>query len=123
MNCTSRAYSYLEDIHPGSYHALIRHTLEQGGIIHAAPDCFCLAVPDTTDPRTVTILFQCSHLPALWRLARMYRHQFTHVTFRRDFKNHYPERRIPIARFLKKNSLVSLLTKKPPGASPANIPN
>lgn len=116
MNCTTRAYHYLEHLSPGSYATLIRHALEHNGIIHAAPDCFCIAIPDTEDPRTVHILFQCSHLPSLWRLARMYRHQFTHVKFRRDFKNNYPERRLPIDLFLRKTALVNTLL--PPDDSP-----
>lgn len=110
MNCTTQAYHYLEQIATGSYASLIRYTLEHGGIIHAAPDCFCIAVPDEHDPRTVHIIFQCSRLSALWRLARMYRHQFTHVKFRRDFKNRYPERCVPIDEFLRKASLAALLS-------------
>lgn len=109
MNRTTQAYDYLEQIAPGAYAALVRYTLEHGGIVHAAPDCFCLAIPDEADARTVHILFQCSRLSALWRLARMYRHQFSHVRFRRDFKNHYPERRLPIDRFLAKTSLAARL--------------
>lgn len=110
MNCTTRAYHYLEDISPGSYAALIRYTLEHEGVVHSAPDCFCVAIPDENDSDTVVILFQCSRLAALWRLAGMYRHRFSHVRFRRDFKNHYPERCIPIDRFLKKTSLAGRLS-------------
>ncbi len=110
MNCTTRAFNYLEHISPGSYAALIRYTLEHEGIVHSSPDCFCVAIPDEGDPHTVLILFQCSRLSALWRLAEMYRPRFTHVKFRRDFKNAYPERRIPIDRFLHKTALARLLS-------------
>lgn len=110
MNCTTRAYHYLEGISPGSYGALIRYTLEHEGVVHSSPDCFCVAIPDENDPHTVVILFQCSRLSSLWRLARMYRHRFSRVRFRRDFKNCYPERCIPIDRFLRKNSLVNLIS-------------
>ena len=109
-NHTTLAYEYLEQIASGSYASLIRYTLEHDGIIHAAPDCFCLAVPDEESPRTVHIIFQCSRLSALWRLARMYRPQFTHVRFRRDFKNYYGEHCFPIDRFLAKSSLARRLS-------------
>lgn len=112
MNCTTRAHTFLEAIQPGAYAALIRHTLEQGGIIHAAPDCFCLAVPDSTDPHTLLILFQCSQLPALWRLAHMYRHQYRTIRYRRDFKNGYPARTVPLSRLLRKTTLVNLIDQK-----------
>lgn len=123
MNCTTRAYTFLEAIQPGSYAALIRHTLKQGGIIHATPDCFCLAVPAADDPHTLLILFQCSQLPALWRLARMYSPQYTHIRYRRDFKNGYPERTVPLTRLLQKITLVHhLFPHTPPSrAQPANI--
>lgn len=114
MNCTTRAYNYLEQISPGSYAALIRFALEQGGIIHAAPDCFCIAVPDGSDPQTVHILFQCSRLASLWRLGHMYRRQFTHVKFRRDFKNKYAERRLPLDDLLRKSSLAASLSPSQP---------
>lgn len=40
----------------------------------------------------------------------MYRPRFTHVRFRRDFKNNYGERCFPIDRFLAKSSLVRRLS-------------
>lgn len=104
-NCTTRAFEFLEGISPGSYAGLIRYALEHEGIVHSSPDCFCVAIPDEDDPQTVLILFQCSRLSVLWRLAKMYRHQFTYVRFRRDFKNRYPERCVPIERLLGKSSL------------------
>lgn len=109
-NCTTRAFEYLERISPGSYAGLIQYALEHGGIVHSSPDCFCVAVPDEGDPHTVLILFQCSRLSALWRLAGMYRCQFTHVRFRRDFKNCYPERCVPIDKFLHKSSLAERIS-------------
>lgn len=110
MNCPVQAYQYLEHICPGSYASLIRYTLEHGGIVHSAPDCFCTAIPDESAPHTIHILFQCSRLSALWRLAEMYRHQYTHVRFRRDFKNRYPERCLPIDKFLHKSTLARRLS-------------
>lgn len=110
-HCPTEAYTYLEERDPGLYHRLVRTTLECNGIVHAAPDCFCLAVPAPDDPRTVVILFQCSELPALWKLAKMYRHRFDKVRFRRDFKNRYPERTVHIARFMRKARLAAIASK------------
>lgn len=108
-HCPTQAYQFLEARHPGLYHTLIRTTLAANGIIHSAPDCFCLAIPDPESPSTVIILFQCSHLPALWRLAIMYQHQFTHVRIRRDFKkHHYRERTIPLTKIIPKASLAAI---------------
>lgn len=123
MNCTTRAHTFLEAIQPGAYASLIRHTLEQGGIIHAAPDCFCLAVPVEDAPHTLHILFQCSRLPALWRFARMYSRQYRFIRYRRDFKNGYPERTVPLTRLLHKTTLVNHLFPHTPSsrAQPANI--
>lgn len=112
-HCPTEAYTYLEAREPGLYHTLIRTAIASNGIIHSAPDCFCLAIPAPDDPRTVVILFQCSELPALWRLAKMYRSHFHKVRFRRDFKNHYPERTIPLSLFMRKTRLASLASKKP----------
>lgn len=110
-HCPTEAYAYLEAREPGLYHTLIRTAIECGGIIHSAPDCFCLAIPAPDDPRTVIILFQCSCLPSLWRLAKMYRHRFDKVRFRRDFKNRYPERTVPITRFMRKSKLAARISK------------
>lgn len=112
-HCPTEAYTYLEAREPGLYNTLIRSTIALNGIIHSAPDCFCLAVPAADDSSTVIILFQCSELPALWRLAKMYRHYFDKVRFRRDFKNRYPERTIPISRFMRKSRLAALTSKHP----------
>ena len=100
-HCPTEAYTYLEEREPGLYHRLVRTTLECNGIVHAAPD----------DPRTVVILFQCSELPALWKLAKMYRHRFDKVRFRRDFKNRYPERTVHIVRFMRKARLAAIASK------------
>lgn len=110
-HCPTEAYTYLEEREPGLYHRLVRTALECNGIVHAAPDCFCLAVPAPDDSRTVVILFQCSELPALWKLAKMYRHRFDKVRFRRDFKNRYPERTVHIARFMRKARLAAIASK------------
>lgn len=110
-HCPTEAYAYLENREPGLYSTLIRATMAGGGIIHSAPDCFCLAIPAPDDPHTVVILFQCSELPSLWRLAKMYRHRFDKVRFRRDFKNRYPERTVRISRFMKKTRLAAMVSK------------
>lgn len=112
-HCPTEAYSFLEAREPGLYNGLVRTTLECNGIVHAAPDCFCLAIPAPDDPRTVVILFQCSALPALWRLAMMYCLRFDKVRFRRDFKNGYPERSVPMARFMRKAKLAALCSQFP----------
>lgn len=107
-HCPTEAYDFLESRGPGSYNSLIRFTLENNGIVHAAPDCFLLAISAPDDPKTAIIIFQCSELPALWRLAKMYRHRFNKVRFRRDFKNKYKERNMLMSRLLSKSPLATI---------------
>lgn len=107
MSCVTRAYEFLEARHPGAYHDLIRHVIARDGVLHAAPDCFFAGVPAEDDIHTIVVMFQCSELPALWRLMAMYRDRFNTVQFRRDFKNNYDTRNIPMSRLLSRAGLAS----------------
>lgn len=108
MSCVTRAYEFLEAREPGLFNALIRHAMLHQGIVHAAPDCFFIGVPAEDDPRAVAVLFQCSELPALWRMAAMYRDRFDTVRFRRDFKHAgFGEHSVPMSRLLMRAGLAS----------------
>lgn len=110
MNCVTRAYEFLEEREPGLFNILIRHAMTNDGVIHAAPDCFFIGVPAEDDPRAVVVLFQCSELPALWRLAAMYRERFDTIRFRRDFKHaDFGEHSVSMSRLLDRSSLVEKL--------------
>lgn len=100
-NCTREAYEFLEAHSTGGYGRVIEYVLERDGVLHAAPDCFLAGVPCEDAHEVLYVIFQCSHLPALRRVL-LSMPQFTHVRWRRDFKENgeaYGERTRAIADF------------------------
>jgi len=106
-NCIDSAREFLHAIDPNIYNEMLVLCLQNSGIVHIAPDCVFLAIPHPERKDDVLVLFQCSKLSALWRLARMYAGKFEYVSFRRDFKNKYPEKRVKLRDFINKTSLVN----------------
>lgn len=112
-NCTREAYGFLEEHAPGGYGRVIEFVLQNGGVLHAAPDCFLAAVPCADNPEVLYVVFQCSHLPALRRVL-LGMPQFTRVRWRRAFKYgaESGERERAIADFCRHEDFGTGLTKK-----------
>lgn len=114
MACSSKideAMEFLEARQEGAFSFLIEHTLEHGGVVHCAPDCFLCGVPVVDDDGCLEVLFQCSHLPALRRVLLAL--PFERVRWKREFtgRKGYGVRERRIADFCRHEDYGTGLTK------------
>lgn len=112
MNKVSEARDFLESVAPGAFERVIEFALSQGGLVHAAADCFLAAVPCEDAPDTLHVVFQCSHLPALRRVL-LAMPQYKRVRWRRDVGHgeHYGWRERAVADFCRHKDFGTGLTK------------
>lgn len=83
MNRVFKGRAYLEALQPGSFASVCDYVMERGGVLHMAPDCLLAGYTSETDARCLHVVFQCSELPALYRLLCALPYEF--VEWRRDF--------------------------------------
>ncbi|MGN0869470.1 MAG: hypothetical protein ACI4O9_08125 [Akkermansia sp.] len=75
---------FLEARRSGLFAELLDHCLSRDGVVHFSPACLLMGVPAEDDPRTLVVMFQHSHLPALRRVLLAL--PFERVRWRREFK-------------------------------------
>lgn len=112
MNKVIQAREFLETRRAGAFENLCEFVLENGGVLHMAADCFLAGVPCADDERCLHVVFQCSELPALYRLLCAM--PYEEVEWRRDFEHSesYGTRRRRISEWGRKLPLAEKLNEK-----------
>lgn len=105
MNRVVQARVFLEQQQAGAFEGVCDVAMALDGVIHMAPDCFLAGYPCADDPGCLHVVFQCSELPALYRLLCAL--PFERVEWRRDFghSDRYGTRRRSVAEWGRKLSL------------------
>lgn len=101
MNHYVAGREFLEEKRDGLFRDMVAYCLEREGVVHFSPDCLLFGVPCEDDARTLYVVFQHSHLPALRRVLCAL--PFERVRWRREWKGgeHYGTHERAIADFLR----------------------
>ncbi|MBR5895585.1 MAG: hypothetical protein IKZ13_08600 [Akkermansia sp.] len=111
-NRVVKGRAYLEAFAPGSFAAVCDLAMARGGVLHMAPECFLAGYPCEDDAACLHVVFQCSELPALYRLLCAL--PYERVEWRRDFGHgvHYGVRRREIKDWGRKLSFAERMYDK-----------
>lgn len=83
MNRVFKGRAYLEGMQAGSFAQVCDYVMARDGVLHMAPDCFLAGYPSEADARCLHVVFQCSELPALYKVLCALPYEY--VEWRRDF--------------------------------------
>lgn len=111
MNKTIEARMYLEALEEGAFERVCDAAMAYNGVLVMTPECFLAAAPVSKEPGVLHVFFQCSELPALYRVLCALPYEV--VEWRRDFghSESYGTRRRRISEWGRKLGLAKRLNR------------